>query len=105
MRTARTWLTRLAIGLGALALLLSGGAAAQDEPADPQQMCEEAGGEWNGVDCFNVWCGWDDDPAICEWMASRGSGTDAPLPATSDSASLPGTQPAPATPGTPSYTG
>jgi hypothetical protein len=108
MRTTRTWLTRVVIGLGALALLLPGGAAAQDEPADPQQMCADAGGEWNGVDCLNVWCGWADDPPICAWMGMSGdAGSDAPepAPATSESASLPRTQPAPATAGTPGYTG
>lgn len=106
MRTTRTWLTRIAVGLGALTLLLPGGAAAQDEAADPQQMCEEAGGEWSGETCFNVWCGWD-DPPICEWMGFDGSGTDdpEPAPAASPSESLPRTQPVPATAGTPGYTG
>jgi len=59
----------------ALALLFSGVAVAQEQPTvqDPQSMCESAGGTWDdgSQTCFDVWCGWEDDPPICQWMASQ----------------------------------
>jgi hypothetical protein len=63
----------LIASLAAVALLFGGVAVAQETAPtdDPQTMCEAAGGEWDGSTCFNVWCGWEDDPAICEWMASQ----------------------------------
>lgn len=97
---------RVLVASVAAAALLFGGVAVAQETAptdDPQTMCEAAGGEWDGTTCFNVWCGWADDPAICEWMASQSpTGSEAqpaqPIqPAPSVSAETGGTSP--------SYTG
>ena len=97
------------------ATLLFGGVAVAQETAptdDPQTMCEAAGGQWDGTNCFNVWCGWDDDPAICEWMAAQSpAGSDQPAqPAQPDQPAQPAqpVEPAPSVSAGgagPSYTG
>ncbi len=107
----------LVVALCAPAFVFGGVALAQDTgecgPDGYACQCAAAGGTWQDGQCFSVWCGWEDDPPICAYMAGQGGSApvatdEAPASAPEQSTPEPSVtqaQPPEPTPAAPAYTG